>query len=498
MARVWQEELEHGMPNTDYLQGDFYDTQISDLLSTNDASLSGAQTVITNGRNSFSKYSLCLTGNAYFYKKLLTSTLSELYLRMYINFLDITSISSGDTIYLKNTSNNIVASIYFTSTAVTFRIRIGGTLTAVYSPALNTSQWYKIEFYVNTNSSTGAYEIRIDNINVASGSGLNLGGSDINSFELQGESAGISFCIDDIAINDTTGAVNNSWCGDGTIVGLKPNGAGNSTQWDTSEGYASAEGGTTTTNIKITGHGLATNDVVYNKTRDVYRLITKVDNDNFTVATVTGQTTGDQIIMFTYDSQYTAASGTTTSLIKLPSAHTTDSYDVFVNTTRSNAIRRIIYDTPDTLYNSAGGLGSTVTSQAAGDTIKVNKVHFYTMSHYLCVANERPNKQISRIRSTTSGDIDLFDMQELVSDKSVPSTSDVIAISIDITCQDNNIGGSEIIPVLRSGTTNSEQTGIPLSTDYRTRRTILENSPFTTASWTVAEIDGIEAGVKVS
>jgi len=59
-----------------------------------------------------------------------------------------------------------------------------------------------------------------------------------------------------------------------------------------------AEVGTTTTNVKITGHTLATGDHVVNRTRGVVRQITKVDDDNFTVETVTGQTNGDTISYF--------------------------------------------------------------------------------------------------------------------------------------------------------------------------------------------------------
>lgn len=68
-----------------------------------------------------------------------------------------------------------------------------------------------------------------------------------------------------------------------------------------------AESGTTTTNIKVTGHGLVTNDLVYNITRSAARLVTYVDVDNFTVAAVTSQTDGDSIAFYP-----TAADGDTT------------------------------------------------------------------------------------------------------------------------------------------------------------------------------------------
>lgn len=60
-----------------------------------------------------------------------------------------------------------------------------------------------------------------------------------------------------------------------------------------------AAAGTTTTNIKIVGHGLATGDHVINRTRsNAVREITRVDADNFTVQTVTAQTTADNITFF--------------------------------------------------------------------------------------------------------------------------------------------------------------------------------------------------------
>lgn len=66
-----------------------------------------------------------------------------------------------------------------------------------------------------------------------------------------------------------------------------------------------AEAGTTTKIIKLTGHGFTQNQVdttpkpmIYNSTRDAYRMIVKViDADNFTVEAVTAQTTGDTIYL---------------------------------------------------------------------------------------------------------------------------------------------------------------------------------------------------------
>jgi translation elongation factor P/translation initiation factor 5A len=57
-----------------------------------------------------------------------------------------------------------------------------------------------------------------------------------------------------------------------------------------------AESGTTTTNIKVTAHGLTTGDIVSNTTRGGgLAQVTVVDANNFTVQAVAGQTTGDNI-----------------------------------------------------------------------------------------------------------------------------------------------------------------------------------------------------------
>lgn len=58
-----------------------------------------------------------------------------------------------------------------------------------------------------------------------------------------------------------------------------------------------SEVGTTTTNIKMTNHGMLTGDYIINTSRsNAVRQITKVDTNNITVALVASQTTGDTIL----------------------------------------------------------------------------------------------------------------------------------------------------------------------------------------------------------
>lgn len=75
---------------------------------------------------------------------------------------------------------------------------------------------------------------------------------------------------------------------------------------------STTESGTTTTNIKITGHGLSTGDFIRNTTRsNAIRQVTKADDDNLTVSTVASQTAGDSIECYKYSADDTAEAPST-------------------------------------------------------------------------------------------------------------------------------------------------------------------------------------------
>jgi hypothetical protein len=177
--------------------------------------------------------------------------------------------------------------------------------------------------------------------------------------------------------------------------------------------------------------------------------------------------------------------------------------DVIVNTSRSNAIRKVIYVNGNVVYNSYsttanGTLGSTVTSQVAGDSIKTFAFTPYTMSnHWEAVSNQTdPSPKLSYIQSTTSNDIDTFDMEELVADKGLPSSSTIVAVSHNVYAQEAG-AGSEIKPVFRISGTDYEGDAQTLSSGTLQYQKIYETSPATSSAWSRSEIDGLEAGVKL-
>jgi hypothetical protein len=506
MARIWMEGFEDGLPHGLYLEGNPSTQFVKGVTYNYPPGI-----VVASGRNTYSLKCIGMYHDgAYKITKQLTTALSEVYFRCWFKHdHGVSSVyNSDEQIYLTDgAGNNLIALFnYNNSSNSDFQIkaRVGGSYSKICDVTISANTWHKLEFYFKVDSSTGAYEVRLNDASVCSASSQNTGSSNISSVVMghtQSRMTSDYIYVDDIALNDTTGDNNNSWCGDGTIVGLKPKASGSSSEWTTSQGYALGENGTTTTNIEITGHGLATDDVIYNVTRNAYRVVTKVDDNNLTVDSVTSQAENDVFILFNYQATITAGSGTDTSHVVI-SGHTLESYDVFVNTSRSNAIRRAIYISGTSVYNSYSAntdyTGSTVGSQASGDNIKTFKVKQMAITdHYKAVYTTNPNPQYSNIQSGTSGQIDTFDMQELVADLAVPSNAGIIAVSLGIYAKEKG-AGSKIKPVLRIDGTEYTGSEMTLGSGTLQYQTVYDENPDTSAPWDITEIDAIEAGVEVA
>ena len=125
------------------------------------------------------------------------------------------------------------------------RVHRGGTtVTTVIgtaSSAMTQDAWHVIEMrYQITSATVGTVEVWLDNVRVINFAGDNSATANVNVLSVQlgalftassSTSPGIYLAFDDIAINDTSGSVNNARAGDGRVVLLVPNGAGSSTQF---------------------------------------------------------------------------------------------------------------------------------------------------------------------------------------------------------------------------------------------------------------------------
>ena len=110
------------------------------------------------------------------------------------------------------------------------------------SPALNTGTWYRIELKIDaTTLSSTSIECRIDGTSFASGTINLLDGQNSSIFGIQTPSSSGDLYFDDIAINDSTGSFQNSWPGEGEIIHLRPDSAGDNEAWNDGTGTTFAE-----------------------------------------------------------------------------------------------------------------------------------------------------------------------------------------------------------------------------------------------------------------
>jgi len=112
-----------------------------------------------------------------------------------------------------------------------------GTLLASSSATIPVDTWHLVEWRTQiTSTSAGVSEVWLDGTRVINFSGDNTATSTANvqslrlGFIAANSAATRSYvAIDDIAVNDTSGTINNGQIGDGRVVLLKPNGAGSNT-----------------------------------------------------------------------------------------------------------------------------------------------------------------------------------------------------------------------------------------------------------------------------
>jgi hypothetical protein len=152
----------------------------------------------------------------------------SVFIRFYVR---ITTLHATGTIRLLDvldSTNNTRASIRMTSTG-TLQLFNATTQVGSDSSALSTGTWYRVEMEYTSTAGAGADTLtaRIDGTNFATSSAQTL--NTVQRFQLGAVTAGTGspdIFFDDISINDTSGAAQTSWPGNGSIVHLRPNADG--------------------------------------------------------------------------------------------------------------------------------------------------------------------------------------------------------------------------------------------------------------------------------
>ena len=157
--------------------------------------------------------------------KVLPSTYSEFYLRAGFN---VNSIAAGVKIsmgWYKGTT--IIGEVHISGNKL--EIQVGAAVVATGTRALAIGTWYLIEVHVKRANSGGEITAKIDGITECTFTGDTQPGADTVIDTISFYDSDHSY-FDDLAMNDTSGAVDNSWCGDGRVIALTPNGDGDLSQ----------------------------------------------------------------------------------------------------------------------------------------------------------------------------------------------------------------------------------------------------------------------------
>lgn len=177
-------------------------------------------------------YSLKLWGPAF--GQFSFEGLSAFYYRFRVRLGDIGSDHTTVMEWRYNTT--VIGSLRYNKDTQSMGIYRGTTLLAtgstIYVTTIHNNP-YLFETYVNVHDTTGRISVKIEGVLEASidFTGDTKPGSEttVNNIRHYGMDNKHNY-YDDIALNDTTGAVNNSWCGDGRIIGLMPTANGDITQ----------------------------------------------------------------------------------------------------------------------------------------------------------------------------------------------------------------------------------------------------------------------------
>lgn len=156
---------------------------------------------------------------------------SEFYYRAW--YLTQYRTSSNNRLLRWSSDSTELGSIRFDTVTNQILLYTGtGTLVATSTASVSASDWFMLEVHVMIANSGGIIEVKINGLSDPTGvfTGDTQPGTQttINNLGFVGVTGGFTFYFDDIAINDTTGSTDNSWCGDGRVIALTPNANGDS------------------------------------------------------------------------------------------------------------------------------------------------------------------------------------------------------------------------------------------------------------------------------
>jgi len=189
--------------------------------------ITGLHTVDTSIKRSGS-CSLKLDGGLQ-YLTIPVADLSELYFRCGMYYVTNATTAAFHVEWRHGTT--ILGSLVIDMITNRFGVLKVGT-TTVDTGILETTEsvWYLLEVHIKIDDSVGELDFKLDGVDDGTFSGDTKPGADtvIDNIRIYNTRSGLGLTatsyVDDIGLNDTAGGVDDSWCGDGRIIVIKPNG----------------------------------------------------------------------------------------------------------------------------------------------------------------------------------------------------------------------------------------------------------------------------------
>lgn len=156
------------------------------------------------------------------------SSLSEFYIRFAVYTSGFDTGSYSIFRWYKDTTN--LGDIRINGQYAIVQAAVNNVVVASGSSTFTTSNWHLIEVHVII-ADSGSIQVKYDGILEINYSGDTKPGSDTYTNILYFYGLNWNLLVDDIALNDTNGSTDNSWCGDGRIILLTPSGSGTTNSW---------------------------------------------------------------------------------------------------------------------------------------------------------------------------------------------------------------------------------------------------------------------------
>ena len=242
MARVFQEGFELGRPSSRPAAGTYGEglwmpiwngsyIPAHHVIATAGVMNSGSYCMYANGRSIFGGVGSLMVANF----GSLVEHFGRVELRTEFTDVDIALITVLDSAYgraltIGNRDTNL-------------RILLGSTLIGTIDGVVVLGAYTRVEWHFIVDATDGLVEVKVNGNSLFTWTGDTRGarGATVTHVGL-GVGTGVftgnlpfgknqNVYFDDVAINDTSGAINNSWCGKGSIFLLKPKGVGHYSQF---------------------------------------------------------------------------------------------------------------------------------------------------------------------------------------------------------------------------------------------------------------------------